>query len=295
MLWVETDLEPDDILALYMQPLSTNVDYYVVGEGNANIKYNRMKRYAQLLGNEKAVIIKRIGSSARFPEDGQEFEDLETSVEQEDYLTHFKKFANSDHPTMFSLKAMRELINEYLKDKSLIIPLLSNITLYVYGGANFRFVGDTVLELLKHFKEVHLYESYYATGENNSITKDNFPELYQLENEYLNTWKRSISLWNTHLLRSMQNRLKKTVCPHKIKRLSKIVANIQGHQEDQLLMADFAMIASIYHATPSPITNLRFENNYTVFDWAEQSSIKIYYQLNRTELKSWILESLTTF
>jgi len=259
-----------------------------------------MKRYAELLGNEKAVIIKgiaqvntqAIGSVAIFPEDGQEFEDLPECVEHEDYLTHFEKFAKSSHPIMFSLKAMRELLEVYSKDPPLITSLLKNVTLYVYGGANFRFVGDAVLELLPHFKEVHLYESYYATGEENSFTKDNFPELYLLNNDYFEAWRRAIPLWNDHLSKRMQSQLKVTEDPEKIKRLRKIIANIHGHVHDQLLMADFAMIAAVSHVETIPITNLRFENTYTVFDWAEESSIRIYAQLRREDLQKWILESL---
>ena len=85
---------------------------------------------------------------------------------------------------MFGLKPMRELISEYIKDPKLIKSLVKNVILYTYGGFNFRQLllnGNerNFIELLNSFKQVNIYESFYATGEFNSINCDVFPKLHE--------------------------------------------------------------------------------------------------------------------
>ena len=178
--WLETDLEPDDVLALRINPWLKETKYYVVGEGDSNVKYNRMRRYARLLGRPDVTIIEGLGSEASFPHDGGEFDNLEREVCTEDYLPHFIEFASSPSPVMISLKPMRELLAAYIHDEKSISKLLQNVELYAYGGFNFRCLLEheaKLLELLHCFKKVSIYESVYVTGHDNSVNKDNFPWL----------------------------------------------------------------------------------------------------------------------
>lgn len=273
-LFIETDLESDDVLALYRNTLR-KANYYVVGEGDPKIKYNRMKRYCKLLGNNDAVVIQGLGSKKPFPNDGKEFDSLETNSCNEGYMDHFKQFATASDPVMFSLKPMRELVKEYAENKEQVKGLVKNVTLYVYGGFNFRCLvreyGKELIELLYCFKKVSIYESHYATGEN-SVNKQNSPLLYKYcqehkDDPYIQTLLRLINIWNCHLRDEMKETLETKTEPNDIKRLHKIICDIEGNEDFQFVLADFALTSVYDKVEPHPIKNLRFdENGRTKFD-----------------------------
>ena len=270
-MWIETDLEPDDVLALYVLP---NAKYYVVGEGNANIKYNRMVRYCQLLGNNNAIVIEGISSDKIFELDGKEFNNLETNTCTETYINHFINFATGHNPIMFSLKPMKELVGEYIKDPILIKYLVSKVTLYVYGGFNFRCIASDnkkeLLELIKSFKKVCIYESFFVSGEMNSMNKHNAPNLYNYLNEQQNDFTSILSKltynWNRSILGAMVESFNSSdLDPNEQKRHQKVVDNIMGNEKFQYVIADFALAAVYRDVDPVPITNLKLDG-YTTFD-----------------------------
>jgi hypothetical protein len=295
-IWVETDLEPDDVLALMLPPLSS-AQYYVVGEGDPKIKYNRMKRYCQLLKNEKAVVIEGLGSENEFPKDGTEFDNLAHDQCDEDYFQHFSTFASSESPIMFSLKPMRELVKEFSSNEERVKELVQRVDLYIYGGFNFRLVSEKILALLAHFKRVFVYESFYAIGEENSMTKANFPRLYayfQNSSEYLQTLKRLTSIWNCHLQDKCLENVKKAKDAEKKRRHQKIIDHISGNEDFQFVIADFALVAVHDRIAADPVENLHFDSNgYSKFDLASSSSrIHFYRDIPLQQIEDLILEKL---
>jgi hypothetical protein len=304
-VWVETDLEPDDVLALMLPPLSS-AQYYVVGEGDPKIKYNRMKRYCQLLKNEKAMVIEGLGSENEFPKDGTEFENLAQDRCDEDYFQHFETFALSESPIMFSLKPMRELVREFSKNEDRVKELVQRIDLYIYGGFNFRLVAEKILALLSHFKRVFVYESFYATGEENSMTKANFPRLYtyfqnsseylQTSSEYLQTLKRLTSIWNCHLRDKCLENVKKAKDAERKRRNQKIIDNISGNEDFQFVIADFALAAIFDLVKAEPVENLHFdENGYSKFDLSPsppENKIHFYKDIHLQLIEDAILQKL---
>lgn len=302
-LWVETDLEPDDVLALRLKPLCY-ANYYVVGEGeNPNIKYNRMKRYTQLLNNSTAVIIQGFGSMKAFPNDGDEFDNLGNSGCDQYYLENFLKFSSSSNPVMFSLKPMRELLNEYNKNKGMIINAVKNIELYLYGSFNFRCVlkehKNNLIELLNNFKKVCIYESFYATGEQNSINKNNYPLLYNYfiehsNDPYIETLIKLTTIWNCHLRDEFKTHLKNETRIERIKRSQKVIDNIIGHEDFQYVLADFGLVAVYDTIEPVPIKNLRFDDDgYTKFDDSlEESNMYVYRDVDFNTIEQLILAKI---
>ena len=334
-MWIETDLEPDDVLALYILPLAK---YYVVGEGNANVKYNRMLRYCKILSdlesmpnardeqkiefggrskiynfeasikklptipevNEESqdennttfpVIIQGIGSDKEFSLDGKEFDNLQNETGNENYLARFVEFATSPNPVMFSFKPMRELLNEYAKNPEYIKQLVSNITLYVYGSFNFRCLASldktTLLDLLSQFKKICIYESYFVSGNNNSMNKSNAPALYKYlsenKNEYVNALTKLTYNWNKSILDDMIESLKdQTLDEYTRSRHQKVVDSITGNEEFQYVIADFGLAAVYQDVEAVPITNLKFEN-YTTFDVTDQPTNMYVYKDIPTE------------
>lgn len=285
-LWIETDLEPDDVLALKIFP---KANYYVVSEGNAYIKYIRLKKYLQLLNYSNTIIIKGDNHSKSFKLDGKEFDILEDDFHPNtNYLDNFIKFASSSNPIMISIKPIRELINEFKKNKDLIKSLTSNITMYCYGGFNLRCIKekDILLELINSFKEVYIYESFFATGQTNSINKDNFSELYQYlsksQDEFDKTLMRLIYNWNLEMVESIKD--------SSLDRHIKILKNIEGHMDFQIVLADFALAAVYRDISAQPITNLQL-GEYTQFDLTTNpTNIYAYIDIDINKIKELIMK-----
>lgn len=299
-MWIETDLEPDDVLALYILP---KAEYYVVGEGNANIKYNRMIQYSKLLETLNATIIQGMNSDKDFVLDGKEFDDLTNDICYTDYMTEFKRFCKLDNPIMVSLKPMRELLDEYNKDPTGIKNLVSNITLYVYGSFNFRCIlgqyKTQLLDLLSAFKKVCLYESYYVSGSNNSINKTNTPELYELisktNNAYFKLLLKLTHNWNISIIEDCRSTLNSENCSSDTaERENKIINSILGNEDFQFVIADFGLAAIYDKIEPIPITNLNFDNWYTAFkETTEPTSLYAFRNVPMSTIVDNLIEKIT--
>lgn len=92
-----------------------------------------MLKYYQLLNNSGAIVIQGLGSHRLFVDDGKEFDDLDNIEYKINYITAVSEFASTNDPIMFSLKPMRELVEEYIKNSGLITKLIKNVTLYTCG------------------------------------------------------------------------------------------------------------------------------------------------------------------
>lgn len=301
--WCETDLESDDVLAF---PVMGKCRYYVVGESDPQIKFNRMKEYCKLLNYDDCIIIKGEGSNKKFHADGKEFDQLHETYtsNKNNYLEHFITFANGSSPIMFSLKPLRELLMEYTKDPQLISSLVCKIELYVYGGFNFRCVlqkyKKELIELLGKFKKVCIYESFYV-NDNNTVNKTTFPKLYNVfklqlraMEPFYQTLSKLIYNWNTHMVSMIKNSNNQSnqLSQHKLK----IINNIAGNEDFQFVLADFALAAIYRDIQPQKVTNLWFDDNQcTKFDIAndnDRSNIYVWRDLDLDVIETLIVKYL---
>lgn len=302
-IWNETDLEPDDVLAIYILQIAK---YYVVGEGNANKKYNRMLRYVEMLLKQKngptPVVIEGLGSWKEFVLDGKEFDTLESKKCTESYMDNFTKFASGENPVMFSFKPMRELVAEFVKNPDLVKKLVSNVTLYVYGGFNFRCLfkehKKELMELINSFKKVCLYESYYVSGHKNSMNKSNAPDLYKYlkenDNECFHKLFRLTTNWNNNIRDEMVESIKKdpSMDDNTKHRHQKVIDSVTGNEDFQYVIADFGLAAVYDKVEPVPVTNLRF-GNYTEFDYTNgETNIFVYKDIPMDVIEKYIIECL---
>lgn len=272
-IWLETDLEPDDLFAIYLLAKKQYAPkYIVVGEGKSITKCARMSRYISLLQEEKLLpkdynctIIKGIDSKNIFPDDGKEFKDLNLDNDGIDYLSHdfypalVKKYiSESNNPIMVMLKPPRELVNCSEEIKSEI----SKVTSYWYGSFNFRSVWAHlhILEsLLKQFKSTYIYESYHATGSQNSMQPNNSPitwnNLRNSNSSYIKMLLLVVSFWNNYKTTNC-----KEICGNILKKLG--------------ISIDFNEIADL---TTDQITKLLDEKNADLSDRDKlHRNIKIY-------------------
>jgi hypothetical protein len=295
--WLETDLETDDLLTFaLLQP----VNYIVVGEGNANIKYNRMLKYLELFPNNDACIVTEgSNSELEFEKDGHEFHDLRHKNCTHYYLTAFHDFATKPgKKIMFSCKPLRELLSLYLEERHYISQLVSNIDLYVYGGFNFRALKDNqdLKSLLKSFKTVHICESFHAIGLNNSFNQTTAPDLYNYltncKHSFVEIFMRAMYYWNVHMLQVAENQVNNSD-KAKSERSLKIYNNIKNNIYFQVLVADF-LLPFAYARREYFVNVSDFEiNEFTTFtETNQQTNMYMLKGINKLDIEKWLVEEL---
>ena len=238
-IWLETDLEPDDLVAIYVLHKKGFIfDYVVVGEGNSEIKAKRMRKYLTMLGSDK-TIIRGYGSSKIFQFDGDEFNesgecDKDTHVELptdsmkhlEDYEELLNKYINeTDNPIIVSFKPMREL-RLYEGDN------LNKVELFVYGSFNFRCLNKTKLKLpsvhdtLMRFKKVNIFETYYAIEQKSIFDTDTTPDaidkLFMSNSIFLKFTKKVMELWNRDIVDDCLSTCQKVIYDYNINKTHNI-------------------------------------------------------------------------
>lgn len=284
MSWIETDLKPDDVLAIYILPPAR---YYVVGEGDINNKYQRMNKYCQLMSNNEAIVIQGIGSENCFHFEGKEFTSLDDPecVHQESYLENLIQFSLMENPIMFCLKPMHELMIEYIKNTQKIASLVSNVTLYISNVFNLRCVHykheEELILLLGYFKKVCIYENYYTIGLDSMINKINEPKLYQIikysDNEYFDTFLRLTKYWNQYLNNLVEkNKLLK----------EKIISGIDFN----FTLGSIGLAAIYRYHEPIPITNLSFDKLLLFDKSSKPTIIHLYMDISKKEIVEHVIE-----
>lgn len=208
---LQTDLEPDDVFANFILNKKFNIHHVVVGEGSADIKHARILKYLELLNSSKTICFRGQSSNKLFDKDGKEFHDLKVNkgdYDSNQFVSLIKTYIHrADNPVMVFLKPPRELMECFTELKN----DLKCVTSYFYGGFNFRclmptYKNEQILEMLDNFREVHIYESFHATGSNNTINKNSEPKLYQgllklrTNNPYIDKLFDLTRLWNSSLM-----------------------------------------------------------------------------------------------
>jgi hypothetical protein len=277
-LLILTDLEPDDIIACYIQlthtPANTPI-LFVTGEGNKN-KGGLAKCFIDsLLPNLKHIeIIHGDLSKSEYPEEilssfGKS--DNINILKDTGQIKHFLEIHNN--PFILCLKPPRELYD---------IPseTLNKCTMAIYGSFNFRTMfntinKDAISELINtRFKHVYLYESFLATGINNSINTTNAESLYnKITDSKWDGLHKMVYIWNKHMIintckhiQTTSGQITNTMTKydninHDMLSTIKNLANIMHRNQKildniisdpkQMVLADFGLTACLY----SPLLN----------------------------------------
>ena len=176
---ISTDLETDDVAAIYLLSLCIpdNKIYFLVGEGDRDIKYERMKMYIKMIGFSNAHVLYGLPSNKKFTFDGYDVFTPQTNIKlpkcnlsmEELYCEIFR--ALHQKPVIISLKPPRELITIYMRYPD----FFKDLTIYGYMSFNLRclmkdYIKANIIEFFESFKETYWYETYHAIGSDNIIT-----------------------------------------------------------------------------------------------------------------------------
>jgi hypothetical protein len=162
-------------------------------------------------------------------------------------------------PLIIQLKPMRELLQVW---QDIPEVLRQKTTLAQYGSFNYRSIMDKadaegsharIQAMIDGFGHVLIYESFLATGAQNSISSDTMPTLFASihatvrTSPFLACMMRLVSIWNTHCLERCQKTLawfdskpqplsdQDVAARH---RSAKIVEGITKSIDSQMVLAD---------------------------------------------------------
>lgn len=208
-VFVMTDLEPDDALLLiflkvfigYGAPML--IDTILAGESpnpRAIAESAGKLAYCMQSDNMMPNIMIGMGSKKEFPLRGLEHTGdarplFAPDYSREAFISSVLKYVQTCEesgvaPLMIIAKPPREFLD--CADVPELTEAMGKITALFYGGFNFRCVmarggaanaAEPVQTMLGKFKETVIYESFAATGANNSVNAIENPKLFSLLNE----------------------------------------------------------------------------------------------------------------
>lgn len=271
VILILTDLEPDDILALYLLKKYIQNDtiiYVITGEGNL-IKCNMCESILNIIGYKNYIVFDGNKSEKEYPKDI-----IDTYIyDKEQKYTFYLDVSsikglieNFNNPLIIGLKPFTEII-KYISYIS-----LKKSTFIVYGSFNFRcmlkdYNNETLANFINNsFKRVIIYESYYATGEKNSM---NTYKMEKVNNKFFNKLLKTVELWNIFILKDciksskayldimmkslvgiggigVYNNLD-IILDKILNRNLKVVKTIIENKNKQMVLADQALIETVFN------------------------------------------------
>jgi hypothetical protein len=182
-----TDLETDDVIAIYLlsKRFKNTKIMFLVGEGCSYIKEIRMESYIKIMGFTNAEVVRGYSSDRVFTYDGRdimtedEINRLNWTKEDKDFIENkVFTFMRNNSPFIISLKPPRELMEMFADGHPRFRRIFKRCVFAGYMSFNLRCLMNKhkkrLANFLKSFKICYFYETHYAIGSNNIITKDDF-------------------------------------------------------------------------------------------------------------------------
>ena len=297
MYGIFTDVEPDDIIAIkvFSKFVKSNVKFFVGGRNNV-IQAKRLQFYIKLFGIEsREVYLGRSGGSREtgFKEDGfeifnpDELASLKPVRTDKNYITEALKC-----DIFIIIKAPHDLMAHFMSNKFAFADKIA----YVYGSFNLRSLKaskDDIIAFLRSFKRCYLYESFFATGENNTVNKNNF-NFVKLEKQIIE----SIRLWDSHIAEICKITIKTSSDTNAISRSKKCLESVLNGP--QFVNADVFLMLSIFEKTTpwKKIKNIKYRDAYIVTETDDTVSISdglhVISPPDKSEYERKMLQSLNS-
>jgi len=274
-LLILTDLEPDDVLAIYILRKRLDAAFpilVVLGEGDLNKTGMADGLFTQLgFTNFKTIQGPYSNfeyySNYEYPNEAIHIfgDNVGKQFQANIYFEEIEKFLGEFvSPLILGIKPFTELLN--------VDPtVLSKCVLAMYGGFNLRCMTNNCLEesvaklINNAFKYVILYETFFVTGEQNSINKNNAPKLFETlvtsQDLVLRGIVKLMGIWNDHIADECLKTISDVCCDIRRKwperqfkelkehidqiqkRHLKIVNSIVDAESTQMVLADFGLTA----------------------------------------------------
>lgn len=327
LIVVETDLEPDDVLALRIMADVLRAALkcvVVVGEGNLS-KRAMCEALLKEIG-VTAQVIEGQRSDKDFPPallrvfrghpqgEQSELSPLEEGVNQ---LLLTTRVRDSEAPLFICMKPPRELL-------SLPRDLQEKVTVICYGSFNFRALGALAADwqtlVNTCFKETLVYESFLVTGAQNSLTAENSSlfdsalKMAQRNDASSPFWcgfLDAVRIWNKHIAVDCLETIERLACEmrgdldrndwaalrsKKIRlgdRNLKVVNNIIEAESRQMVLADCALAAALcldVNVSVRRKQRMVFDaNGYTTFVPDENGRVGFFEPVPFDTMVAWVV------
>jgi hypothetical protein len=234
---IETDVEPDDLATMWLHAMySLGIELFViVGEAKPELKVGLVRRFYDLLQRKfpkaytSVTIVQGYGSDKEYPM-GED-----TGIKADDDKTIFQNYkAVYDRAplTAYMMKPPREAIR--WKHKCMATNVVC------YGSFNWRTlkVPDAELkELMSRYASFRYVDSMTCIGEANS-----YQYMRNTGTPLCLFVRDMIFKWNTHIVADCTADMAKEGRSEEEKaRTQKIIDNIKGNEESQMVMADVGL------------------------------------------------------
>ena len=320
-LWIETDLEPDDVLAIdILKKKNYDISVYVCGEGDIDNKMNRLLYYYKNIYTDFSdKFIKGIGSNKDFPEPYTEPINSKNIINNINYIDNLKEFIIENN-TIIIIKPPRELYQAYLNNREETKKIMSNINCYMYGSFNLRSLNvndlNDLKEFLLSFKNLYIFETYYAFGNDNTVNINNYLNFHYLKKN--KNFDEITKQWNEYCIKdcidtcnSIINKNNKTIISlnnlpdeitanlnnndkEKYNRNFKCYESIKIYNDNQFVMADVGLALCFNNNKYWTPVNINFDNNgYTILTKTNKSNVYTVLNSNDNYLKNSLLDELT--
>ena len=313
-LWIETDLEPDDILAIDVLQKKNDIYAYVCGEGNADKKMNRLLHY---YGKTSAQLyIKGKESDKDFPEPYDTTDVTNANVKNvNEYMSELKNFTDAKGKTMVIIKPPRELYELFLSNQEETKKTMSNMDCYMYGSFNLRSLNankEQLKEFLSSFKNLYIFETHYALGSVNSVNPDIFKAYPTLTKA--NYFAEISKQWNDYIVKDCKDTCNSIINKNdgvilSLEELPKEILNklndnqkaryhrnykcykdVSKYNENQFVMADIGLALCFDKELWTPVTIYFDDKGYTKLTKTDLSNV--YTVFNTPTLKNDLLSDL---
>jgi hypothetical protein len=313
-LLVMTDLETDDVIAIYLlsRRFRNTKIMFLVGEGCAYIKKLRMESYIKTLGFTNAEVVRGYGSDRLFKYDGYDIMTKEqidgldwasinwTAENKEEVKEKVFKFIRDESPFIISLKPPRELMEMFVNGHPRYRRIFKRCVFAGYMSFNLRCLMNDykrkLVNFLRSFKLCYFYETHYAVGSNNIITKDDFdfdklPEII----------KNVMYLWNKFQAEDCRKTLEElegNTDRESIKRRhrnQKTLDQIERNDHKQLVNADGGLIVSLFqYAAPYQWKSIKYDlesrNSYPIIKHGKD--VKVIWPEDKEKYRKFQIDML---
>ncbi len=263
---IETDFEPDDLIAIKMHACKSNdvILTVIVGEGRPNDKIPHVQDFLNKLcilypnAYKTIDVVQGLGSEKAFPvKESTVIRDTDEVI-----LANYVNVYATNPNVVYMMKPPRE---------AMLTKVDCHLTRAIcYGSFNWRTLGLKVTDfrdLMSRYLQFTYFDSFSVIGQDNSFS------FVGKANAVDDQIRRSIFKWNTHQLNTVENALKTETDPGKIERKLKIINNIKKSVEDQYVAADVCLFGECGYTHIRPVILIDFnKDGYPIWAADENSS-----------------------
>ena len=278
---IETDLEPDDIIAFWgIYKNFPPVEELVVFVGESHEPQKKLTHAIDVFRAlqtafpnraRRVIVVAGLASNKEFPYIRANGVELDVLVAKDFVLEDYQGVYQRGPELAFMMKPPREAM--------LVRVYCRNTEVFCYGSFNWRTLkcgASDLIELTSRFKRFNYVDSFSAIGSRNSAHI-----LVNTHGEFRALVARAVLAWNQHIIRDCEEDLKTETDPEGRARSQKIIDNISKNIETQFVMADVCL-----SFLPKPVHRVALQKFESYPTWVDSDDSNVFVHTYSEEDKN---------